>query len=230
MLCKDVVCYYVQVPGLWSDDSQRALIELWRKSWRKYGWTATVLTEADVRTHPRFDFFNEHFRAKPTEYGVEYTTAAFMRWLAAAHYAAPRSGWVFLSDYDVMNHGLEPVEVEEGKMKVHCDEPPASVFMGAVLGCAQHFLDIAELFAAWAPDELDFNYRANCFHQDDLSMLARMFETKTRPKPEWFVKVPGCALFDYSSWRTSKLVHYAYAMKQLGYWPKCDFVGKLRAF
>lgn len=229
MICKDVVTYYVDVPGLWGNETQRALIALWKKSWEKYGWTATVLEEADVKSHPRFEFFNEHFRAKPTEYGVPYTTACFMRWLAAHHYAAPRTGAIMLTDYDVVNHGFEPVEVEPGKMKLFCDEPPTSVFMGAVLGSAQHFLDMAELFASWAPDEHDWNHHAQCYHQDDLSMLVRMFESKTRPKPDFFVKVPGCALFDYSSWRTSKLVHYGYAMRQAGYWPKHEFIEKLRS-
>ena len=229
MTCNEVVTYYENVPGLWSNESQQALISIWRQSWEKYGWKATVLTENDVRTHPRFDFFNEHFRAKPTEYGVDYTTACFMRWLAAAHYAGPRSGHIMLTDYDVINHGFEPQQIDPYKLMILCDEPPASVFMGAVIGPAQNFLDMAELFASWGPDELDFNHHANCYHQDDLTMLVRMFESKTRPKPEWFIKVPGCALFDYSSWRTSKLVHYGFEMKARKFWPKCDFVGKIRA-
>jgi hypothetical protein len=229
-ICKNVVTYYVPVPGLWSDESQRALIAKWKLSWEKYGWTATVLSEADVRTHPRFDFFNDHFRAKPTEYGVEYTTASFMRWLAAAHYSNLRDGYIMLTDYDVMNHGLEPIEPDPLHRKIFCDEPPSSIFMGVVAGTAQNFLDMAELFAAWKPDELDYNHHAKCYHQDDLSMLVRMFESRTRPKPDWLIKVPGCALFDYSSWRTSKLVHYGYAMKQAGYWPKADYVGNIRAF
>lgn len=228
MICNEVVTYYVPVPGLWSDESQQKLIAIWKHSWEKYGWKATVLTDRDVHTHPRFAFFDEHFRAKPTEYGVEYTTACFIRWLAAAHYAAPRTGQVMLTDYDVINHGFVPIESTE-ELRIFCDEPPASVFMGAVLGKAQHFLDMAELFAAWKPDDLDWNHNAQCFHQDDLSMLVRMFETGSRPKPDWFIKVPGCALFDYGSWRTSPLVHYGFAMKARKFWPKCDFVGKIRA-
>lgn len=230
MICKDVVTYYVPVEGLWSDESQRKLIEKWKESWEKYGWTATALVEADVKTHDRFAFFNEHFRGKPTEYPIDYTSACFMRWLAASHYARPRGEFVLLSDYDVINHGLEPVEAEPGRMKIFCDEPPTSVFMGAVLGGWKQFLDMAELFAAWKPDDLDYNYNAKCFHQDDLSMLVRMFETGTRLRPEWFTKVPGCALFDYSGWRTSKLVHYGFAMKAAGFWPKHEFVGKIRRF
>lgn len=225
-----VVTYYVPVPGLWSIDSQRALIDVWERSWRKAGWDPVVLTEADTSTHPRYAFFKEHFDAKPTEYGVEYTSACFMRWLAAAHYGSLRGTDVMLVDYDVINYGFEPQEVRPNELTIFCDEPPASIFMGAVLGTPQHFLDMAELFAAAKPDQYDWNDHAKLFHQDDLSLLCRMFESKTLAKPDWLVKRPGCALFDYSSWRTSKLVHFAYALKALGYWPKHEHIEKLRKF
>lgn len=225
-----VVTYYVPVEGLWSDESQRKLIEVWRRSWEKAGWTATVLTESDCKTHPRYGFFREHFFAKPSEYPIDYTAACFMRWLAAAHFGALRSDVVMLTDYDVINYGFEPRPPEHGKMEILCDEPPVSIFMGAVLGTPQHFLDMAELFAAWKPDDLDFNHNAGLLHQDDLSMLVRMFETKTRPKPDWFIKSPGCTLYDYGGYRTAKMVHFGYAMKQRGFWPKHEWIEKIRRF
>lgn len=229
-MTNQVVTYYVPVQGLWSDESQRALIDVWRRSWEKAGWVATALTEADVASHPRYAFFKEHFDSKPTEYGVTYTSACFMRWLAASHYSSLRGFDVMLTDYDVVNYGFEPQGVRHGEMTIFCDEPPVSVFMGAVLGKPQHFLDMAELFAAAAPCEHDWNNHAKLFHQDDLHLLMRMFENKTLPKPDWLVKRPGCALFDYQAWRSSKLVHYGYAMRALGYWPKHEHIEKLRRF
>lgn len=230
MICNSVVTYHVNVPGHWSPpDDEQNLLKLWKASWEKYGWEAIVLTEEDAKTHPRYNFFNHQFRAKPSEYGSEYTTACFMRWLCASHYAALRSGYAMLTDSDVINYGLEPMEVIPGQMRILCDEPPGSVFMGTVFGSAQHFLDMAELFAAWTPDELDWNHHAQCYHQDDLSMLVRMFETKTRPKPDWLVKVPGTALWDYSSCRSSKLVHYGYALYAATKRPKYQVIPGLRS-
>lgn len=220
-----VFTYYAPVPGLWSEDSQMALIDIWRRSWKKAGWTPVVLTENDARQHPRFDFFKEHFWALPTEYGHDYCGACFLRWLAVAQF-----GGGMLTDYDVINYGWEPREVNPAEMQIFCDSPPESIFMGAVLGCAQHFLDMSELFAAWRPDEHDFNRTAGMHHCDDLSMLVRMFQSGVTPKPPWLVKKPGCALFDYLSWRTSKLVHYGYAMRGAGYWPKHEWIEKLRPF
>lgn len=229
-MTNQVVTYYVPVEGLWSVESQRALIDVWRRSWEKAGWVATVLTEADAVTHSRYNFFKEHFDAKPTEYGVTYTSACFMRWLAASHYGSLRGINILLSDYDVINYGFEPQNVRPDEMTIFCDAPPSTVFMGVVLGSPQHFLDMAELFAAAKPCEHDWNSHANMYHQDDLHLLMRMFENQTLEKPEWLVKRPGCALFDYQSWRTSKLVHFGYAMKQLGHWPKHEHIEKLRRF
>lgn len=228
------VTYYVPVEGLWSDDSQRKLIDVWARSWRKAGWEPVVLTEADVRTHPRFNFFNDHFRAKPTEYPAEYSNACFVRWLAASHFGALRGANVLLLDYDVISYGFEPQDPLPNEMSIFCDEPPVSIFMGAVLGTPQNFLDIAELFAAWKPDDLDYNHNAKCMHQDDLSMLVRMFHPlpgdTARPKPDFLVKRPGCSLYDYSGYRTSKMVHFGYAMKQRGFWPKHEWIEKIRPF
>lgn len=229
-LCNTVVTYFSPVPDLYDPSTQWALIDVWRRSWSKAGWTPVVLTENDIRSYARFNFFDEIFSAKPTEYGQPYTKSCFLRYVAAFHYGSLRGIPVLLSDYDVINFGLEPQEVRPNEMTFFCDEPPVSIFCGAVLGIPQHFLDMAECFAAAAPCQFDWNAHANCFHQDDLSLVARMVETKTLPRPQFLVKRPGCALFDWPSWRTSKLVHFGYAMKQLGYFPKHEHIEKLRRF
>jgi hypothetical protein len=229
-----VVTYYTHVPGLWSDQSQQALIDVWKRSWAKAGWEPVVISEETLKTHPRYEFFRENFYAKPTEYPIVYTAACFLRWFGAHIIAANANEPVLLSDYDCINYGFEPRPPEPGFMEILCDEPPASVFMGTVLGSAQHFLDMAELFCAWTPDALDFNHKANCLHQDDLSMLVRVFHPPpgdtARPKPDWLVKRLGCALYDYSAWRTAKIVHYGFQMHQNGLWPKYKYIEAIRPF
>jgi len=181
-----------------------------------------------------FSFFVEQFYSKPTEYPIDYTASCFLRWFAAYVIGAQYNEPVMLTDYDVINYGFQPREPEPGLMEILCDEPPASVFMGAVLGRPQNFLDMAELFASWKPDELDFNHKAGCMHQDDLSMLVRMFHPPlgdtARPKPSWVVKKPGCCLYDYCGWRTAKLIHYGFQMHQNGHWPKYKYIEVLRPF
>ena len=213
----------------------RELLKLWEESFRKQGWEPVVLCKEDVKTHPRFDFFFEHFNSKPTEYPRTFTNACWLRHLAAAHFGNLHNENVALFDMDVICYGMEPRDPEPGKMEVLCSEPPASIFLGAVLGSPTHFLDLCELFVAWKPDELDFIQRLGIYHQDDLSMFVRMFHPlpndAARPKPEWLIKSPGCALFDYSNYRTEKLVHFGSgAMKARGCWPKHHFIEAIRPF
>jgi hypothetical protein len=221
-----VFTYYVDVPGLWSPASQWALIDVWKRSWAKAGWDPIVVIQKDVETHPRFPFFWEHFMAKPTEWGPIYTTACFIRWLAMAHL-----GGGMLVDYDVINYGFTPREYDPEQMVIFCDDPPGGVFMGAILGSAQHYLDVSEIWAATkASNPEDWNPTINQLHQDDLSLLVRMFIAQNLKKPDWLVVKPGCALFDYPTWTTSKLVHYGYAMRSKGYWPKHEHIEKIRPF
>lgn len=227
--------YYQSCPSLYDESSQWALIDVWRRSWEKAGWETVVMQEHHLADHPRYAFFVEQFRSKPTEYPVDYTAACFLRWFAAYVLGSRDGAPLLLSDYDVINYGMEPRDPEPGKMEILCDEPPASIYMGAVLGQPQNFLDIAELFASWKPDSLDKGYNSGVYHQDDLSMLARMFHPPpgdtARPKPDWLVKRNGwCALFDYASYRTAKLVHYGYQMKHRNYWPKHKYIEHIRPF
>lgn len=220
----NVYTYYEVVPGLWSEDSQRKLIEIWKKSWRNHGWNPIVLNEKFVSTHPRYRFFKEHFWALPTEYGHDYEGACFLRWLAVAH-----AGGGMMTDYDVINYGFKPRDVSQSTMTLFTDGPPVS--MGAVLGCKQHFLDMCELFAAWVPDDEDINRGSKTYnghHCSDMTYFIRMFDKKTKPKPEWLVKEGGIATFPNPGWDKSPLTHYCYAMHAAGYWPKHLWIEKIR--
>jgi hypothetical protein len=217
-----VYTYYVDVPGLWPVDTQLSLIKVWERSWRRAGWEPVVLTETDAKQHPRFDFFNEHFATKPTKYGEHYTVACFMRWLALANV-----GGGMMVDYDVINYGFEPRNTSDGFMRIFSNSPPDKIFMGAVQGSAQHYLDMAELFAAWKPDERDWDVAGNQYHLDDLRLLERMFEG-TKEKPVWLIRVPGCSLFPHDGWKSSPMTHFAYAMRDAGFWPKHEWIEKIR--
>lgn len=233
----NVFTYFMPVPGLYDINSQYKLIDVWRRSWKKAGWNPIVLDESTTRRHPRYEFFKSRYWALPTEYGHDYCGACFFRWLAVAV-----AGGGMLADYDVINYGFEPRKPGD-KMRLYCEPLPRPVFMGAVLGTAQQFETMAQIFADWGPDEFDWNKNAKpapMMHCDDLSMLIRMFISGTYPKPEWFVRDTGCGLFSHptsgrpdwpsEAWRTTKLVHYGYRMKAAGFWPKHKHIEKLRPF
>lgn len=219
----NVFTYYSPVPGLYSEDSQRKLIDIWARSWRKAGWQPVVIQEQNFSRTPRYAYLREKFLRHKTEYGDEYTLACYMRWAAVAHY-----GGGMLTDYDVINYGFEPRNPPTDRMIIFCDEPPLTVFMGAVLGTREHFERMTEIFADWTIKPQDTGAQADRWYYNDLMMLERLFHTPHHNKPAWLVKENGCALFDYESWKTSRLVHYGYKMKEAGHWPKHQWIERMR--
>ena len=221
-----VFCYYSPCPNLYDEDSQRHLIDIWQKSWKKAGWQPVVLSEYDVLTHPKFKHYKKKFWSLPTEYGHDYEAACFMRWAAVAH-----AGGGMMTDYDVINYGFTPRDADPERMQLFCDVEPNRIYMGAVLGIQEHFQEMADIFADWTPDHHDINWGKTWHgkqHCSDLSMLIRMLVSGTRAKPPWLVKTSGCALYPHPTWTTYPMVHYGYEMKRAGYWPKADWIEKLR--
>lgn len=218
----NVFTYYSPIPSLYDEDSQRQLIDVWARSWRKQGWNPVVLDESHASLHPRYAFFKELFWSLPTTYGHDYCGACFLRWLAVC-----AMGGGMMVDYDVINYSFSPRPPEPSKFVIYCDNP--SIFMGAVNGVEQHYLDFCELFAAWKPDEHDWVGHAGQHHCDDLTYLLRL-QNGFSPRPDWFVKEPGCSLWDNLSFRTAPLVHYGFELKARGFFPKWKWVEKLRPF
>jgi hypothetical protein len=216
-----VFTYYMPTP-VWPERNQLDLIDIWKRSWIKRGWEPVVLTEDDAKTHPKFSYYKEKIWALPTEYGHDYEGACFMRWLAVA-----QAGGGMMTDYDVINYEFLPSDLPPlDKMFIVADNPPAWIFMGAVAGPQQHFQDMADIFTAWVPDEHDMNTTSKTYygmHCSDLSMLKRMFETKTYPKPDWLTRCPGCSIIgDHPGWKTAKLIHFTANMREFGHWPKTE--------
>ena len=215
------------VPSLYDEDSQRRLIEVWRKSWAKAGWDPVVLSESDMLSCPKYRYYKTKFWALPTEYGHDYEGACFMRWAAVAHL-----GGGMMTDFDVINYGFTPRDADPNQMQLFCDVEPNRIYMGAILGIREHFQEMADIFAEWVPDDHDIAKTSRTWrgkaHCSDLSLLIRMFVFQNRAKPPWLVRVPGCALFPHPTWKTYPMVHYGYEMKQLGHWPKHAHIEKLR--
>ncbi len=224
-MAANVFTYYEPVPSLWSEDSQRKLIDVWARSWRKAGWNPRVLTEQDARKHPRYAEFKRKFWSLPTEYGHDYEGACFLRWAAAS-----AAGGGMLTDYDVINYHFAPQAPDPAKMLVYADTPPVAIFLGAVLAPYELFEGMCQEFFTWEPSDHDLNRKIGRHHCSDLMCIQRMFHTDNWPKPAWLQRAPGCALFDEPSWKTAPMVHYGYQMRRTGHWPKHEWIEKLRPF
>jgi hypothetical protein len=177
--------------------------------------------------------FNQRVSSLPSEYGPLYDRACFIRWLAMAAQEAGTHGGGIMLDYDVINYGLSPREPDPNKMVVFCEHPPIPVDLGAVLGTREHYQKMCEIIANWTPDKNDWNDSSTYhgYHCSDLSLLVRMFEHKNFPKPEWLQKECGVqGRFPRESFKTAPLVHYGFDMKHAGFWPKYQWIEKLRRF
>ena len=225
-------CYYMPV-GLYDEESQRKLIDVWERSWRKSGYEPIVLNEGDAKQHPMYDKFNENVSKLPSEYGPNYDRACFMRWLAMAAQTDGKYGGGLMLDYDVISYGFPVIEPDPDKMKIYCEHPPVPIDMGAVLGTREQYEAMASIYANWTPDQGDWNKSKtyNGYHCSDLSLLVRMFEHKNYPKPPWLVKEFGYSgRFPRPSYKTAQIVHYGYDMKLAGHWPKWQHIERLRPF
>lgn len=221
------VTYYMPLP-LYSEESQRALIALWEKSWQKHGWQTSVLNEANAREWPGFDKLNENASRLPSEYSTGFDKQCFLRWAAAA---AQTDDVLALCDYDVVNYGFNPPPCDDSKMFVCCEDPPQPVDMGCIFGPPRRFAAIAQMFSDWKVGPGDWNDSSTYhgYHVSDASIFTRMFEHKNAPKPCWLVKQLGVM----GRWprpvaKTSKIVHYGYDLIAAGMSPKHAHIENIR--
>lgn len=215
----DVYTYYERVPNLWPEDTQLALIELWKKSWAKHGWNPVVLNESAAAPHKFFKEYKERVGALPTAFGYEYTVACFMRWLAVGV-----KGGGMMVDYDVINYGFGPRQPARNRVVIFSDRTqPLS--MGAVLGVDRYYMMMVRLFSEWVPDKRDRSVWGEGLHCDDQTYLQQCLDRKNRKGPTWLAWENGCTRFPNTD---GPLVHYGYEMRAAGLWPKCDFVEKVR--
>lgn len=182
-------------------ESQRDLIEVWRESWEKRGWSPVVLSRRTADEHPQAEYFRKQFLKLPTQYGYDHQMTSFMRWVAMVVV-----GGGLMVDYDVINYSFLPQPFMDDRLVIYADTPPDTIFMGAVSGRPGFFEQAADTFAMWQVTDDDFiedssEYRG--YHCSDLSILKQIFLSRG-----WMFRSPGCALYGYKGWQQSPMVHY----------------------
>lgn len=95
----NIYTYYEKVPQM-KRDNQLELIEIWEKSWKKYGWNPIVLDKNHTNCS---ESEVEYFFSLPTANHKIYEVACFLRWNAMSNIGG---GW--MCDYDVVNCGFLP--------------------------------------------------------------------------------------------------------------------------
>lgn len=228
------ICYYMPI-SLYSEESQRALIDLWRRSWEKHGWQTSVLNEANAREWPGFDKLNDNASRLPSEYSTGFDKQCFLRWAAAA---AQTDNVLALCDYDVINYGFSPASFQGAPdldpntcgMLVCCEDPPQPVDMGCIISSPKRFGEIAQMFADWQVGPGDWNDSSTYhgYHVSDASIFTRMFEHKNCHKPMWLTKHFGVMSRWPRNAQTAKIIHYGYELIAAGMSPKHVHIENIR--
>jgi hypothetical protein len=225
-------CYYENV-NLYSEESQRKLIDVWKRSWEKQGWEPIVLNPGDAMQHPLWTEFDEKISKLPSEYGPLYDRSCFRRWASMAAQTSGKYGGGLMLDYDCIAYNFPIREPDPNKMILFCEAKPIPTDMGIVLGTAEQFQAMCKIFMNHILDKDDWNDSSTYhgYHVSDLSLLVRMLDKKNLPKPDWLVRENGVqGRFPRESYKTAPIVHFGYDTILAGYSPKWQHIEKLRPF
>ncbi len=201
-----VFTYYAPLKGK-DAVAESALIELWKVSWARAGWIPCILTAADLPQDRASLAMLNAFRRHPTvnRRGLDYS--CFGRWLAVA-----KQGGGFMCDYDVINYGFCPREIDE--LTVYERHVPC-----LVSGTAKEFLRVCHLFASYRADLKDrVGWRLAV---SDMTILAR--------SPEAYLQKHDCVEYARAGWEEASAVHFSnFSMKPKGFFPRHEHIPQIR--
>lgn len=98
------------------------LLESWKESWKRNGWTPIVLDKSVSMKHPFYPLLYERFNRMPSVNPKEYEMSCYLRWIAMAVV-----GGGFLSDYDTLNIDFLPPDNIGPEFTIYQGATPALV-------------------------------------------------------------------------------------------------------
>jgi len=181
------------------DDFKRQkepLIDLWKESWSKHGWTPTVLTPDDAQRHPNFRQFVNAVSRLPTVNNKKYELACYVR-----HLAMGVIGGGLLTDYDVMCYGFTPpamtgIAAKHPEEKFICTLHPRGVPC-AIYGRLAGFEWFCAQMMNWPPAEHRVEPRGP--HLSDMIICQRLKLHREN----------ACINYPAEGWEKALLVHFS---------------------
>lgn len=98
-------------PSVDPSGSQKALLELWAKSWQARGWETAVLGPGDARKHIYFDIISKSDFLRLTVNDWNYSFACYCKWMAMVQVGG------MYADPDVINYGFTPPNWNEAEYR-----------------------------------------------------------------------------------------------------------------
>lgn len=108
----NVISYFNLIPDSKFSSESEELIDIWKKSWQKYGWNTILLNESHAKRNPLFnkldlDNIDANFYRTINPSVWTYHRSCYCRLLAYCQYVR-ENGATLYADYDVINYGFLP--------------------------------------------------------------------------------------------------------------------------
>ncbi len=175
-------------------EQQLELIDIWKVSWRSYGWNPIVLSLNDIESHPVYSKMTSICETYPTVNNKDYELMCYLRWL----YMDLVGGW--FTDYDIINYGFLPQEY--GNLSVTTSHQN---MMGGstVYGTKEFYKHVIDTIMSYTIEESDYVVQGDSrkAHISDMYILSKKIKLD---------KILGIELgYGVDGYENSQLVHYA---------------------
>jgi hypothetical protein len=205
-----VSTYYSPVSQI-EEQPQRELLELWKKSWSRYGWEPVILGRDDAKESEWYQVILDNVKEFPTSNPRDYELSCFLRWAAME-----AIGGGIMTDYDVMNYGFETLGIKPDDKSIfplHCMERHVP---SVVYGGRQAYRVICGLFSNYIPSSHERQV-------SDMTILER-----SAGMGVW-EDVGGVLQYSEPGWEANALVHYSsHCLRGVSGRSKADKIQSLR--
>lgn len=207
----NTISYFQDIPDLISGSAYSIIsresgkiIDLYKKSWIKYGWNPIVLNEEYAQKNKLykdsgFNNPNANFYKNKTRHSFGYMRACYSRLLAYCEYVR-RNGATLYSDFDVMNYGLRPNIIDEIDVNSSLCDQRSVVYLD--LKGVEEMEDALRRYGNMSPN-------GSVYYEHDMQLMkneTKLFKNLVDENGEYIYCYPyrACAKRDASS----PLIHY----------------------
>jgi hypothetical protein len=166
------------------------LLDFWKASWEREGWTPVVLDRSHAEQHANYSEFLERYKNLPSVNPPGYELACYLRWLAMA---VVGGGW--MSDSDVIPYGFKPNDYPTDALTIWSRGTGACPCL--VSGTVEHYSQTAKVFADWSGETNFENGRPHASDQNILGKVDRFYNN-----------IQICSQYGETDWDSCAVVHY----------------------
>ena len=195
---ENVYAFYEPINEPWVDQmDHNNLIELWKKSWRYYGWNPIVYGIKECESCDGYEELYNACQSYPTVNPKQYEMLCFLRWL----YMSEVGGWY--ADLDMMNHGFYPTEFGDKIITtaytLHC----SAIYMSAEK--YKKIVDHIKNLKITDEDYFDFGDGRKAPTVSDMTVL-------TKHNNDIDLKLEIQSEYPHNDYKNKLIVHYPFAI------------------